>query len=117
MIEPSMNSLMQYLINFRKQPNMMPPVQQTNPLDMLAQQMQPQHNPIAMMLAQQSPAASVENQTIIEPVPAMLGTGAARSAGDLLQLQKMAKEAALKDDWDTVDKINAQIQAMRQGNQ
>lgn len=65
MIEPSMQNLMQYLSSLRKpEPSMMPPVQQPNPMEMLAMQAQQQRqpNPMAQMLAavERSPLAGLE---------------------------------------------------------
>ena len=57
----------------------------------------------------QGPGVSMETTG---PHPVM-GTGYAERAAVLAELQRRAKEAALRGDFESVDRINMQIQAIR----
>lgn len=111
MIDPSMDALVNYLMKMRGEPMnpMMPPVQQQDPVSMIMQniQQQPQQqNPLATILASsQQP----------QPTPGMLGSGMASQAATLLELQKLAKEAALSGDFDKADAYGRKIQELQQG--
>jgi hypothetical protein len=63
---------------------------------------QQQQNPLSSLLAQSQ-----------SPSPNILGSGAANIAGDLLELQRMAKEAALNGDFEKADAIAKKIQELQ----
>lgn len=111
MIDPSMDALVNYLMKMRGEGGnpMMPPVQQQDPVAMLMQNMpQQQQSPLATLLASaQQPQA--------QPTPGMLGSGVASQAASLLELQKLAKEAALQGDFDKADAYSRKIQELQQG--
>jgi len=104
MIDPSMDALVNYLMKMRGEDvnPMMPP---RDPMAMLMQSIpQQSQNPLSNLLASAQQA---------RPTPGMLGFGMANQAATLLELQKLAKEAALSGDFDAADAYAKKIQELQ----